>query len=372
MDFDFTEEQGLLRDSVSKLLANHYADFEKRRGYAKQEGGFDQSIWAEYAEAGLLALPFSEDQGGFGGGPVETMIVMEEIGRSLALEPFLPSVVFGGAIIRHGAPDDVKADLIPKLAGGEAILAVAHTERHSRFDLADITTTARREGESIILEGDKTVVVAGDSATHLIVSARLSGGTRDRDGVGLFLVPADAEGVSRRGYKMQDALHGAEISLASVRIPATRQVGDLATLERAADETIAALCAEAIGAMDALVHTTVDYMKQRKQFGVAIASFQALQHRAVDMYVALEQAHSMAIFAALSAAEPDPKARSESVSMAKAAVGRAIKTVGQQAIQLHGGIAVTEEYKAGHYFKRLTMIDLAFGDADYHQRRLAA
>ncbi|MDX5931689.1 acyl-CoA dehydrogenase family protein [Acidiphilium acidophilum] len=372
MDFDFTDEQRLLRDSVGKLFAARYGDFEMRKAYAKQPDGFDRAVWAEYAEAGLLALPFDEAQGGFGGGPVETMIIMEEIGKAVALEPYLASVVFAGAVLRHGTPGALREEVIAKIAAGEAIVAVAHTERHSRYDLNDITTTARRDGDDFVIEGDKTVVIAGDSADYLIVSARMSGGTRDRDGVGLFLIDAKAEGVSRRGYPMQDALRGAEISLANVRVPAARLIGDLAVLERAVDEAIAALCAEAVGAMEALIAMTVDYMKTRKQFGVAISAFQVLQHRAVDMYVALEQARSMAIFAALSAADDDAKVRGEAIAMAKAAVGKAAKFVGQQAVQLHGGIGVTMEYKAGHLFKRLTMIEMQFGDADYHLRRLAA
>lgn len=372
MDFDFTDEQRLLGDSVAKLFANRYGDFEKRNVYAKQPDGFDRAVWAEYAEAGLLALPFDEADGGFGGGPVETMIVMEEIGKNLALEPYLPSVVFAGAILRHGAPDPVKAAIIPKLASGEAMISVAHTERQSRYDLNDVTTTARRDGDDYLLEGDKTVVIGGDSADRLIVSARLSGGRRDRDGIALFLVDARAEGVSRRGYPMQDALRGAEVSFANVRVPASMRVGDLAVLERAADEAIAAICAEAVGAMEALIAMTVDYMKTRKQFGVAISAFQALQHRAVDMYVAAEQARSMAIFAALSASGDNARERGEAMAMAKSAVGKAARFVGQQAVQLHGGIGMTMEYKAGHLFKRLTMIDLQFGDADHHLRRLAA
>lgn len=372
MDFDFNDEQRLLRESVAKLFANRYADFEKRKAYSRSPDGFDREVWAEYAEAGLLALPFDEAFGGFAGGPVETMIVMEEIGKALALEPYLASVVFAGAVLAHGADDAVKEEMLPKLAGGEAIFAVAHTERSSRYDLHDVTTTAKREGDGFVLEGEKTVVLGGDSADWLIVSARISGGRRDREGIGLFLVDAKGEGVSRRGYPMQDMQHGAEISLAQVRVPASRQVGDLAVLERARDEAIAALCAEAVGAMDSLIALTVDYMKQRKQFGVPIAVFQALQHRAVDMYVALEQARSLAIYAALSAADDDAKTRAEAMAMAKAGIGKALRFVGQQSVQLHGGIAMTMEYKAGHYFKRLTMIDLQFGDADHHRRRLAA
>ncbi len=372
MDFDFTDEQRLLSDSVTKLFANRYGDFEKRKHYASAPGGFDRAIWAEYAEAGLLALPFSEDHGGFGGGPVETMIVMEQIGRALALEPYLASTVFAGALLRHTENHAVRDSIVPKLAAGEAIVAVAHTERHSRYDLHDVTTSAKRDGEHFILEGDKTVVFGGDSADRLIVSARIEGKNRDRHGIGLFLIDANAPGISRRGYKMQDLTPGAEISLASVRVPASANLGGIELLERAADEAIAAICAEAVGAMDALIAMTVDYMKTRKQFGVAISVFQALQHRTVDMTVAVEQARSMAIYAALSAASDNASERSEAVAMAKAAVSKAARFVGQQAIQLHGGIGVTMEYKAGHYFKRLTMLTSQFGDAEFFLRRLAA
>ncbi|HET9148575.1 MAG TPA: acyl-CoA dehydrogenase family protein [Acetobacteraceae bacterium] len=372
MDFDFTDEQRLLKDSVERLLTSRYGNFEKRRSYQSQPGGFDRAIWAEYAEVGLLALPFAEEDGGFGGGPVETMIVMEAFGRALAVEPYLASVVFAGAVLRHGAGAAIRAEFLPKLASGEALFAVAHAERGSRYDLADVTVTARRDGDDYVLEGEKSVVQGGDSADFLIVSARESGARRDRQGIGLFLIDARADGVSRRGYPTQDGLRAAEISLASLRVPAARRVGDLAVLERAADEAMAALCAEAVGAMEALIALTVEYMKTRRQFGVPIASFQALQHRAVDLYVAAEQARSMAIYAALMAAEDDAEARGRAVAAAKSAVGRAAKLVGEEAIQLHGGIAMTMEYKAGHYFKRLAMIEAAFGNADHHLRRVAA
>ena len=375
MDFDYTDEQRLLRDSVQRLLASRYGDFEKRKSYQKHPEGFDRALWAEYAEAGLLALPFSEAYGGFGGGPIETMIVMEEFGKSLVLEPYVSSVIFAGAILRHGGSDAQKEEFLPLIAGGEALFATAYIERNSRYDLADVTTTARREGDDYVLEGEKSIVLGGDSADWLIVSARLEGGRRDRDGIGLFLVEAKAEGVSRRGYPTQDGMRAAEISLASTRVPASHVIGDpakgLPILERAADEAMAAVCAEAVGAMEALLALTVDYMKTRKQFGVPIATFQALQHRAVDLYVAAEQARSMAIFAALMAGSDNAAERMQAIAAAKAAIGRASKLVGEQAIQLHGGIAVTMEYKAGHYFKRLTMIEAAFGDAAHHLRRLA-
>jgi pimeloyl-CoA dehydrogenase small subunit len=381
MDFDLSEEQRLLKDSVDKLLAARYGDFEKRRAYQAEKSGFDPAVWREYAQSGLLALPFAEAHGGFGGGPVETMIVMEAFGRALAIEPYLPSVVLSGAILRHGASAALQDEFLPRIGAGEAIFALAQTERQSRHDLFDVATQARKDGSDYVIEGEKSVVLGGAAADHLIVSARVWGAARDRDGIGLFVVDAASPGVSRRSYPTQDGQRAAEISLGRVRVPASCAIGEpgagLPILERAVDEAIAALCAEAVGAMDSLTGMTVDYLKTRKQFGVPIATFQALQHRAVDMLVQVEQARSMAILAAMVAAEPNAgasgaAARRRTISAAKVQIGRAARFVGQQAIQLHGGIGMTMEYKAGHYFKRLTMIDSTFGDADHHLRAVAA
>ncbi len=372
MDFDFSDDQKLLKESVGKLLAARYGDFEKRKGYQKHPNGFDPAVWAEYAEAGILSLPFAEAHGGFGGGPVETMIVMEEMGTALAVEPYMASVVLAGAVLKYGDATTI----IPDIAGGEAIAAVAHIERGSRYDLNDVSLAARADGADYVLEGEKSVVLGGGAADYFIVSARTSGNRRDAEGMTLFLVDAKSAGVSRRGYPTQDGHHAAEVSFGSVRVPVANVIGGvgkgLPILTRAVDEAIAALCAEAVGAMDALVKMTVEYLKTRKQFGVAIASFQALQHRSVDMLVMLEQARSMAIYAALSVDDADAEARGHAISAAKVQIGKSAKFIGQQAIQLHGGIGVTMEYKAGHYFKRLTMIEQMFGDTDYHLRKLAA
>ncbi|HQT68108.1 MAG: pimeloyl-CoA dehydrogenase small subunit [Rhodospirillales bacterium 20-60-12] len=375
MDFDLTDDQRLLQDSIVKLMANRYGNFDLRQAYRKHPEGFDRAVWDEYAQSGLLALPFAEEYGGFGGGGVDTMLVMDQFGKSLAVEPYLASVVLAGAVLRHGAQPAMAAEFIPMIAGGEALFALACTERASRYDLHDVSTTARRDGADYLLEGEKSVVLAGDSADYIIVSARTAGGRRELAGISLFLIDAKAEGVSRRGYATQDGLRAAEISLASVRVPADRLIGTadagLATLERAVDEGIAAICAEAVGAMEALNALTVDYMKTRKQFGVPISSFQALQFRSVDMLIAAEQAKSMAIFAALMAGEENPAERSRAMSSAKVQVARSARFVGQNATQLHGGIGMTMEYKGGHYFKRLTMLEGLFGDADHHLRRLA-
>jgi pimeloyl-CoA dehydrogenase small subunit len=374
MDFDLSEEQRLLKESLDRLVADRYA-FEQRKSYGQSPEGWSRALWAQYAGLGLLGLPFPERYGGSAGGPVETMIAMEAFGRALALEPFLATVVLGGGFLRNGGNAEQCADLIPKIADGSLTLAFAHIERHSRYDLADIETRAVREGAAWVLDGEKGVVLHGDTADKLIVTARVGGGRRDRDGVGVFIVDGNAEGVSRRGYPTQDGLRAAEIAFARVRIGAEESVGEpgggLPLVERVVDEAIAALCAEAVGAMAVMHELTVDYLKTRRQFGREIGSFQILQHRAVDMLIALEQARSMAMFATMMAAEEDATERRNALSAAKVQVGRSAKFIGQQAIQLHGGIGMTMEYKVGHYFKRVTMIDTMFGDADYHLRELA-
>jgi pimeloyl-CoA dehydrogenase small subunit len=374
MDFALTEEQELLRHSVQRLFADHYA-FDARKRYAQEPGGYSRALWARYAELGLLGLPFAEEHGGSAGGPVETMIVMEEVGRALALEPYLSTVVLAGGLLRLGGGKALCADLVPKIAGGDLMLAFAHAERQSRYDLADVAASARREGAGYVLDGAKSLVLHGDSAGKFIVSARLSGGQRDRDGLALFVVDAAAKGVSTRGYGTVDGLRAAEVTLAGVRVDAGAAIGEpgkaYPLIERVVDTAIAALAAEAVGAMTAMHEQTVDYMKTRKQFGVTIGSFQALQHRAAEMLVALEQARSMAMLATMMAAEENVRERRQAISAAKVQIGRSARIVGHGAIQIHGGIGMTMEAKVGHYFKRVTTIDATFGDADYHLGLLA-
>ena len=371
MDFDLNDDQTLLKESVGKMLAARYGDFEKRKAYQKHPNGFDPAVWAEYAESGILSLPFAEQHGGFGGGPVETMIVMEEMGAALAVEPYLTCVVLCGAILKTAGA----TELIPQIAAGSRIVALAHIERGSRYDLNDVSLAARKDAEDFVLEGEKSVVLGGGAADFFIVSARTAGNRRDADGISLFLVDAKTPGVSRRVYPTQDGQQAAEVSFGSVKIPGSQLIGTmgegLRLLQRGVDEAIAGLCAEAVGAMDQLVKLTVEYLKTRKQFGVPIGSFQVLQHRSVDMLVMLEQARSMAIYAAISAADDNATERGNAISAAKVQIGRSAKFIGQAATQMHGGIGMTMEYKGGHYFKRLTMIEQAFGDSDYHLRKLA-
>ena len=371
MDFDLSEEQRLLKDSVERLIADQY-DFEERKKYMAEPDGFSSSLWSQYAELGLLGLPFDESLGGFGGGAVEMMIVMEAFGRGLILEPFFATVVLGGGLLNRAGSAAQCSELIPQVAQGKLKLAFAHIERHSRWNLADVATKAREQNGAWVLDGAKGVVLHGDSADKLLVTARVSGGQRDRDGIGLFLVDTKGQGVNRRGYPTQDGLRAAEVELSGARAePLGEPSAALPVIERVVDTTIAALCAEAVGVMTSMQEITLDYLKTRQQFGRPIGSFQALQHRAVDMFTAVEQARSMALFAAVMAAEPNPIERRKAISAAKVQIGRSGRHIGQEAIQLHGGIGMTMEYKVGHYFKRMTMIDQTFGDADHHLTALA-
>ncbi|MBV8664452.1 MAG: acyl-CoA dehydrogenase family protein [Hyphomicrobiales bacterium] len=374
MDFDLSEEQRLLADNVARLLKDHYS-FENRKTYQGTALGFSEELWRRYAELGLLGLPFSEEDGGFGGGAVETMLIMEAFGGALALEPYVATVVLAGGLVKHAAAPQLRAEFVPQIAAGDLRLAFAHSERQSGWDLFDVAASARKDGAAYVLNGEKGLVLHGDSADKLIVSARVAGGQRERAGLGLFLIDGAAAGVARRGYATQDGQRAAEIALTNVRVEPDAVIGDPesagSAIERVVDEAIAALCAEAVGAMSEAQTMTVDYLKTRKQFGVPIGSFQALQHRAADMVVALEQARSMMMYATMMAGEADAAARGKAICAAKAQIGRSAKFIGQQATQLHGGIAMTYEYKLGHLFKRMTMIDMAFGDAEAHLRRLS-
>jgi pimeloyl-CoA dehydrogenase small subunit len=373
MDFDLSEEQRLLKDSVDGLLTDAY-DFEQRKKYMKEKGGWSKAVWGKLAEQGLLGLPFSENDGGFGAGAVETMIVMEALGKALMLEPYLATVVIGGAVLRHGGSDAQKAAYIPSIIDGTKTFAFAQLEKNSRYDLNDVATTAKKKGDGWTIDGEKFVVINGENADTLIVTARTTGAQRDKAGIGLFLVPGDAKGVVKKGYPTQDGLHAADISFTGVEVGADAVIGDpgnaLPLIERVVDEARTAMCAEAVGVMDESLKTTVEYLKTRKQFGVPIGSFQTLQHRAADMFVAVEQARSMSMFATMATDFDNAKERSTAVSAAKVQIGKSLKFVGQQAIQLHGGIGMTMEFKIGHYFKRLTMIENTFGDTDYHLRRV--
>jgi pimeloyl-CoA dehydrogenase small subunit len=337
--------------------------------------GWGRDIWRQYAELGLLGLPFDEKHGGFGGGPVETAIVMEAFGRALALEPYLATVVLGGGLVRLAGNDAQRGAILPKIADGSLLLAFAHAERQSRYDLGDVTTSAKKDGAGYVLSGAKSLVLHGDSADQFVVSARVSGERRDRDGIGLFLVDGKANGLTRRGYQTADGLRAAEITLEGVRVGANGALGApgkaFPAIEWVVHEAIGALAAEAVGAMTAMHEMTIEFLRTRKQFGVPIGSFQVLQHKAVDMLVAIEQARSMMFYGTMMSAEPDADARGKAMSAVKAQIGNSGRIVGQIGTQLHGGIGMTMEYKGGHYFKRLAIIDSMFGNADHHLKALA-
>ena len=369
MDFDLTDEQRLLKESVDRLILDQY-QFQQRKQYMAEPAGFSAPMWSRFAEQGLLGLPFPEPMGGFGGGPIETMIVMEAFGRGLVVEPYFPTVILAGGLLRRAANAEVLGVLVPQITAGTMKLAFAHVERHSRYDVAHVTTTARPDGAGFVLDGAKSVVMHGDAADKILVTARISGEPRARGGIGLFLVDAAAPGVVRRGYPTQDGLRAAEVTLTGVRA-GVLSTDALPLIEHAIDEAIAALCAEAVGTMQSMHDLTLEYLKTRKQFGRPIGSFQVLQHRSVDMLVALEGARSMAMFAAVMAAEENPLERRRAISAAKVQIGRSGKHIGQEAIQLHGGMGMTMEFAVGHYFKRMTVIDQLYGDADHHLTGLA-
>ena len=333
-------------------------------------------MWAQYAELGLLGLPFAEEHGGFGGSAVDVMIVMEAFGRVLALEPYLATVVLAGTALGHAGSAAQNAALVPQIADGSLRLAVAHGERQARYDLNDVVTAAKKTAAGWRLDGAKSVVVHGDSADKLIVSARVSGDRHDPDGIGLFLVDATANGVARRSYKMRDGTGAADISLNEVEVRGSDALGEpgtgLATIERVNQAGIAATCAEAVGTMETMLAMTIDYMKTRVQFGKPIGENQALQHRATEMMMSLEQGRSLAMLAAIMVDDDSAGQRAHDISTAKVGVGQAARFVSQNAVQLHGGIGMTEEYAVGHYFRRCMVIEHSFGDTGYHLSRLAA
>ena len=376
MDFDLSDEQRLLKDSVDRLLADRYG-FDKRKAHLAAAEGWSSEMWAQYAELGLLGLPFAEEHGGFGGGPVEIMLVMEAFGRVLALEPYLATVVLSGAALRLAGSEAQKSALLPQIADGSLRLAFAHAERQARYDLSDVLTAAKpKSGGGWVIEGAKSVVSHGDGADKLIVSARVSGGRDDPAGIGLFLVDAGAAGVARRGYPMRDGTRAADIALSGVEVAGDAALGEpgaaFPVIERVVEAGIAAIAAEAVGAMETMQALTLEYLKTRVQFGKAIGENQVLQHRATEMFMSLEQGRSLAMLAAMTVDERDPAERARNIARVKVGVGQAARFVSQNAVQLHGGIGMTEEYAVGHYFRRAMVIEHTFGDTAHHLSRLAA
>ncbi|WP_426412528.1 acyl-CoA dehydrogenase family protein [Bradyrhizobium ganzhouense] len=370
MDIQFTEEQELLRSSVQRLLRDQY-EFDARRRILASEEGYSRPQWQAFAELGLLGAPFSEDVGGLGGGPLSTMIIMQEFGRHLVVEPFVETVVLAGGLLEKLGSAEQKQSFIQDIIAGTKIWALAWTEKGSRFDLANVTTTARREGNGYLLTGEKTAVIAAPWADYLIVSARTFGQPRDRGGVSLFVVDRRAANLDLQSFKTIDGRRAAEISLRGVAAQLLGEEGTgVAALEACRDRAIGAFCAEAAGAMAELNASTLDYSKTRKQFGTTIGSFQVLQHRMVDMFIAHQEALSLMqhLTLSLDAGEADV---SRLASGAKSKIGRAGKFIADQAVQLHGGMGMTDELNVGHYFKRICSINIQFGDPAFHLLRYA-
>jgi alkylation response protein AidB-like acyl-CoA dehydrogenase len=367
MDFDFSDDQESLRDAVRKWVDKGFT-FERRHKLALA-GGATRKVYAELAELGLTALAVPEAQGGMGFGPVDAMVVMEELGRGLVNAPYANAALVVPALL-SAAPEALQQAWLPKVADASALVVLAHQERGARYRLNHVTTAATKAGDGWSLDGIKSIVPAGDEADAFIVPARIGGDADSERGIGLFLVERNAAGSAVRGYPTQDGARAAELTLKATPASLITEDG-FATLQHAVDIGIAANCAEAVGLMDKLVAVTVEYMNTRKQFGVFIASFQALRHRIADSKMQLELARSMSYFATLKLGEPEA-ARRRAISQARVQIGQSMRFVGQQCIQLHGGIGVTDEYVASHYFKRLTVLELSFGDTLHHLGEVSA
>ncbi len=375
MDFSFSEEQTLLQDSIARFIQNDYP-FASRQLVIKDEIGYSADNWQTFAELGWLGVPFSEDDGGFGGQAIESMIMWEQFGRGLLVEPFLATVVLAGGAIKIGGSKSQKAAILPGIIDGSTQAALAYAEPQGRFNLADLTTTAVKAGDGYVLNGYKAVVLNGPAADLLVVSVRSSGAQRDAEGVSLFIVPTDAQGLSRRDYPTVDAFRASEVTFENVKVAPEALLGEegggLPVLQQAIDEGTLAIGSEAVGCMEVLYKDTVEYCKTRQQFGQPIGKFQVLQHRMVDMFMEHEQAKSLMFMAAMRLDEGYNSEAQKAVSAFKVQVGKSGRFVGQNAVQLHGGMGMTDELNIGHYFKRLTMIDTLFGNVDFHLKRFGS
>jgi alkylation response protein AidB-like acyl-CoA dehydrogenase len=371
MDFSFNEEQTLIQRQVAQFIQRDY-EWEKRQALAKSELGFSSENWKIFADLGWLGISLSEESGGFGGSALETMIIMEEFGKGLVVEPFLETIVLCAGLIDSCGNKDQKSEILKKVISGEMHLALGFVEPQSRFNLADVITEAKKKGDGFVLNGFKSVVMNGPSANNIIISARISGKQSEEEGISLFVIDPKLEGVSLRNYPTVDGRRASEITLENVDVSSSCLLAEegkgFKELEKAIDSATLAICAEAIGAMEVLYKTTVEYTKIRKQFGQAIGKFQVLQHRMVDMFMEYEQSKSLLYMATIKQAEKAEDSK-KAISGLKYQVGKAAKFIGQQAVQLHGGMGVTDELNVGHFFKRLTTIITIFGNTDYHLKR---
>jgi len=375
MDFRLNEEQQMLQDTVARLVRGEYS-FEKRLEYSESELGFSESFWKQLGELGLMAVPFPEELGGFGGTGVEVQSVMTELGRGLCIEPYLQSVVLGGGLISQAGNEQQKEQWLAGIATGETQVAVGLQEPQSFYNTNDVETTAEKTDSGYVLNGRKAVVIGGHSADLLVVSARTSGTSRDASGISLFVIDANADGLERRSYPTIDGAKGCDLFLNNVKVGANALLGNEGeaadVIEYQVGRAISALCGEAVGVMEVACDLTLDYLKQRKQFGVPIGKFQVLQHRMADMMSELEQARSMAILAASVADESQSDERRRVIAAAKNVISRSAQFISEKGIQSHGGIGMTWEYNFAHYAKRLVMINHQLGDDDFHLERYAA
>ena len=375
MDLSLSAEDSILRDSVERFVRQSYP-FNERRNFIDENKSFLEENWQKFSKLGWLGLNLPEEFGGNGGSAVDTMVVAEALGPGLILEPFLETVVIGSKLIQLGYNEKLKSELLSNLVAGRLILTFAFAEPQSRYSLSDVQLSAKPNEDQFVLNGKKAVVRHASSADKIIVSARTAGGRRDKRGITLFLVDRNNPGLSRRDYRLQDDVPASELIFDNVFLSRTAMIGDLdcalPLVELVVDHGIAMVCAEAVGIMSALYTATLQYVKTREQFGQPIGKFQVIKHRMVDMLMACEEARSMAYMATLKLDEADPNVRKRAASAAKVCIGKAARFVGQQSIQLHGGIGMTDELDVGHYFKRLTMIDILFGDVDFHLRRYSA
>ncbi|MFQ6004258.1 MAG: acyl-CoA dehydrogenase family protein [Woeseia sp.] len=371
MDFSVSEEQSMLADSVARFIDNDY-DFETRQKIAGSDLGYSPENWRTYAELGWTAVPFAESDGGLGGGPIELMLMMEQFGRGLVVEPYLATIVMAGGVLKREASAEQKAEWLSGVIGGKLQAALAFSEPQGRFDISDIATQAKANGDKYLLSGRKNFVLNGGNADLLVIPARTGGAQSDQNGITLFAVAADSAGISRKSYTTVDGHQAADISLEDVEVGTANILGDVsggfATLQATIDEATLAVCAEAVGIIRTMHDKTVEYSRNRVQFGVPIGTFQALQHRMVDTLVACEQMYSLLLWTAMVNAAGDPEAR-QAISALKYLVGTSGQRVGQEAVQIHGGMGVSWELDIAHYFKRLTAIGLLFGNADFHLKR---
>ena len=374
MNFDITEEQQLVKDSVTRFVQENY-ELEARLAISGANPGYSEDHWKTFADLGWLGLPFSEEDGGFGGTAIDTMLIFEEFGKGLVVEPYLASVVLGGGALRHGANPAQKGEIITRLAAGELKLALAYAEEQSRFDLQDVTTSARADGDNYIINGAKSMVLNAETADHIIVSARTSGGQVDKSGISLFLIPRETAGLKVEGFPTVDGLRAAEISFNDLSVGAESLIGTKGsgyeTLNATINDGILAIAAEALGSMEVLYKDTVAYTQEREQFDHPMSDFQVVQHRLVEMFMEYEQCKSLLYRATLEQAQNAPTAQ-RTIHALKHMVGKAGYFIGENAVQLHGGMGMTEELRVAHYFKRLLVIDSQFGNADHHLELFAA